>query len=327
MVNKEVIFHELDDPLLFFGERDRNIRILEKEFLVSIFPKDNGVRIEGEEKNVQLAEKTINYLFNESRRGVNLKSKDLEHIVHQIKEDDLFRLDQLSAHELFMPRTGKIIKPKSTNQATYLKAIQESDLVFGLGPAGTGKTYLAIAMGLQALIQDKVQKLILTRPVVEVGENLGFLPGDLQQKINPYLRPLFDAIFDMIPYEDYIKYKERERIEIAPLAYMRGRTLNNAFTILDEAQNTTQGQIKMFLTRLGPDSKTVVTGDLSQIDLPKRNQSGLITVTEILKPIKDIRFVDFDKRDIIRHSLVRKIVKAYEEHEGDGAVSKKQQKK
>lgn len=316
-VKREVIFDGLEDPLLLFGEQDKNIRFLEKEFSVTIFPKDNSVKIEGEDKNVLLTEKTLKFILHESQRGIPLKDEDLNVITQQIREDITFKADKLVEDEFSFPKTGKIIKAKTTNQADYLKAINNYDLVFGTGPAGTGKTYLAVAMGLMALVQKKVQRLILTRPVVEAGENLGFLPGDLQQKINPYLRPLFDAIFDMIPYEDFMRYKEREQIEIAPLAYMRGRTLNNAFTILDEAQNTTLSQIKMFLTRLGPNSKTIITGDLTQVDLPKKSQSGLIYTQRILKHIDDIKFVQFDKRDIVRHRLVKQIVKAFEIYEED----------
>lgn len=315
MTNREIVFENLKNPLLLFGERDQNIRFLEKEFLVTIFPKGDGVKIQGEEEDVRLVEKTLNYLFSESQKGRNLKEDELKIIAHQLKEDEHFQAENLNEEEIYFPKTGKLIKPKTSNQADYIKAIKENDLVFGIGPAGTGKTFLAVAMGLLALIQNKVQRLILTRPVVEAGESLGYLPGDLQQKINPYLRPLFDAIHDMIPYEDFVKLKERERIEIAPLAYMRGRTLNHAFTILDEAQNTTKGQLKMFLTRLGPVSKTVITGDLSQIDLPNKHDSGLILASHILKDVNGIEFTQFSPRDIIRHSLVRKIVKAFDKYE------------
>ncbi len=314
MVSRDLVFHDLNDPILFFGEQDQNIRFLEKEFLVSIYPKNNHIRIEGLEENILLAEKTLDFIFHESQKGINLQKNDLQVVVHQIKEDEKFDASHLDAEEIVLAKTRKIIKPKTTHQAKYLRAMRKHDLVFGLGPAGTGKTYLAVAMGLNALLQDKVQRLILTRPVVEAGENLGFLPGDLQQKINPYLRPLFDAIFDMISYEDFAKYRDRERIEIAPLAYMRGRTLNNAFTILDEAQNTTKSQLMMFLTRLGPNSQTIVTGDMTQTDLPQKEKSGLSTVTQILKSIDEIKFIHFDDRDIVRHALVRKIVKAFEQY-------------
>ncbi len=314
MASRDLVFHDLKDPILLFGEQDQNIRFLEKEFLVSIYPKNNHIRIEGEEDKILLAEKTLDFIFHESQKGLSLRANDLQVVVHQIKEDEKFDARDLDAEEIILAKTRKTIKPKTTHQAKYLKAMRKHDLVFGLGPAGTGKTYLAVAMGLNALLQDKVQRLILTRPVVEAGENLGFLPGDLQQKINPYLRPLFDAIFDMISYEDFVKYRDRERIEIAPLAYMRGRTLNNAFTILDEAQNTTKNQLKMFLTRLGPNSQTVITGDMTQIDLPQKEKSGLITVTQILKSINGIKFVHFDGRDIVRHPLVREIVKAFENY-------------
>jgi len=317
MFHKELIFHDLEEPLLLYGERDQNIRFLEKKFHVSIFPKENGVRIEGSDNDVILTEKALKCLYDSSKKGDNIEQRDLEIIVHQIKKDENFYPNKLAQQEIFIPKTGKSVKPKTTHQGEYLKAITHHDLVFGLGPAGTGKTYLAVAQGLIALLQNRIQKLILTRPVVEAGENLGFLPGDMQEKVNPYLRPLLDAIFDMISYEDFMKYKEREQIEIAPLAYMRGRTLNNSFTILDEAQNTTKGQLKMFLTRLGPTSKTVITGDLTQIDLPKKQDSGLFIAKKILKPIQEIKFIYFDQRDVVRHSLVRKIIKAYEDREDE----------
>ncbi|MDH4128919.1 MAG: PhoH family protein [Spirochaetota bacterium] len=316
MPDREIIFHDLNDPILLFGEHDQNIRLLEKEFFVTIFPKGNGIRIQGDNENIDLAEKTLNYLFHESKRGHSIKNNDLQIVVHQIKEDDNFHFEGITTQKIIF-KSGKIVKPKTTNQAQYIRAMQNHDLVFGIGPAGTGKTYLAVALGLQALLLDKVQRLILIRPVVEAGENLGFLPGDLQQKVNPYLRPVFDAIHDMISYEDFVKLREKERIEIAPLAYMRGRTLNNAFTILDEAQNTTKSQLKMFLTRLGPTSKTVVTGDLTQIDLPQKNNSGLVLASKILTHISEIKFVHFANRDIVRHHIVRKIVKAFEKYEDE----------
>ena len=219
MANRELDFDDLVNPILFFGEHDQNIRLLEKEFFVSIFPKGNCVRIEGEKENIDLVEKTLDVLFHESQMGNNLKENDLDILVHQIKEDEKFQIDGLSNEKIVIPKSGKVIKPKTTHQAKYLKAIKESDLVFGIGPAGTGKTYLAVALGLSYLLQDKVQRLILTRPVVEAGESLGFLPGDLQQKINPYLRPLFDAIFDMMSYEDFVRYRDKERIEIAQKLY------------------------------------------------------------------------------------------------------------
>ncbi len=317
MANRELVYQDLVDPLIFFGEHDQHLRLIEKEFLVSIYPKGHSLRIEGQDKDISLAEKTLNFLFQECQRGKYLKKHDLEVVVHQVKEDEHFEVDGLDKHKIILHKNGKQIKPKTTHQANYLESIKEHDLIFGIGPAGTGKTYLAVAMGISYLLQDKVQRLILTRPVVEAGENLGFLPGDLQQKINPYLRPIFDAIYDMMPYEDFIKYRERERIEIAPLAYMRGRTLNNAFTILDEAQNTTMSQLKMFLTRLGPTSKTIITGDITQIDLPKKHTSGLLAATHILKQIKEIKFNYFDDKDIVRHPIVRKIVKAFDKYENE----------
>ncbi len=312
MQNKEIIFEDLRNPLLLFGENDNKIRFIEKEFLVSIFPKGNRVFIEGKKDNIFMAEKVLNILFHESQKGHNIFGNDLEIMVHQVKKDERFCPGSLDNNQIFIHRSAKVIKPKTSNQADYLKAIKENDLVFGIGPAGTGKTYLSVALGVLALLEDRIQRLILTRPIVEAGENLGFLPGDLEQKINPYLRPLFDAIYDILPYEDFIKFREKDRIEVAPLAYMRGRTLDNSFIILDEAQNTTVLQMKMFLTRLGPHSKTVVTGDLTQIDIAKKNNSGLLIANKILKSIDGISIIHFNNSDIIRHPLVKEIIKAFD---------------
>lgn len=322
MTSSNIVFNGQHDPLLLFGEEDRNIRLLERELLVLIYPKNNQVRIEGEKENVLLAQEALEFLFRESQKGIAWQPPDLERMLHswkQLPKKNQEQKDQskaiwnsLSEEYLFFAKKNKRIYPKALNQLDYLKAIREKDLVFAVGPAGTGKTYLAVAMGLQALLEDRVQRLILTRPVVEAGENLGFLPGDLEQKVHPYLRPLLDAVYDFIPYEDFLNYRARDRIEIAPLAYMRGRTLNDAFTILDEAQNTTQTQMKMFLTRLGKNSQSVVTGDITQIDLSPVSSSGLVLAEKILTVIPEIAWVHFDQSDIIRHTLVRKILHAFE---------------
>lgn len=232
-----------------------------------------------------------------------------------IRDDENFTLSNLSEDIICVTNRGKYIKPKTIGQKKYMDEVTRNDIVFSIGPAGTGKTYLAVAMAVYAFKNKKVSRIILTRPAVEAGENLGFLPGDLQMKIDPYLRPLYDALYDILGSETYLKYKERGLIEVAPLAYMRGRTLDDAFIILDEAQNTTQAQMKMFLTRIGSSSKTIVTGDVTQIDLPKGKASGLKQAAEILKEIPGIGFVTLTGRDVVRHKLVQKIIKAYDKYE------------
>jgi phosphate starvation-inducible PhoH-like protein len=313
-MNKEIVFENLSNPLLFFGENDENIKILEEEFNVEVYSRGNQIKISGQDEKVLLTEKALFHLFNLSEKGITSK-EELSFIIRNLKDNDDFNPEDLNNRHIIVSRAGKRIKIKNYKQLDYINAVRKNDIVFCIGPAGTGKTYLAVAMAINALISESKNKIILTRPVVEAGESLGFLPGDMIAKINPYLRPLLDSITDMLPYDDYSRYREREQIEIAPLAYMRGRTLNNAFIILDEAQNTTVSQLKMFLTRMGPSSKMIITGDATQVDLPKNVSSGLSFAAKYLKDIDGIGFVEFNNSDIIRHRLVRKIIEVFEKKE------------
>jgi len=313
-LNKEIIFENLTNPLFFYGENDINIKTLEKEFNVNVYSRGNELKITGVEEKVLLTEKALFHLFNLSEKG-KFSFDEFTFIVQSLKNKSEVEPEDIKKGTIIISRNGRVIKLKNYRQMEYIKAIQENDIVFSSGPAGTGKTYLAVAMAVNALITENKRRIILTRPVVEAGESLGFLPGDMFAKINPYLRPLLDALTDMLPYEEIVRYREREQIEIAPLAYMRGRTLNNSFIILDEAQNTTIPQLKMFLTRLGTTSKMVITGDLTQTDLPGKAYSGLAFAVKNLKNIEGIKFIAFEKTDIVRHRLVQKIVEAFEERE------------
>ena len=313
-MNKEIIFENLTNPLLFFGENDNNIRILEKEFGVNVFSRGNELKISGSDEKVLLTEKALFHLFNLSEKG-RVSHDELLFVIRNLQDNREFETDFLDKRQVIVSRSGKTIKLKNIRQIEYVKSVENNDIVFCVVPAGTGKTYLAVAMAINALISESKQRIILTRPVVEAGESLGYLPGDMVAKINPYLRPLLDAITDMLSYEEYSRYREREQIEIAPLAYMRGRTLNNSFIILDEAQNTTVTQLKMFLTRMGPSSKMLITGDLTQIDLPSKTPSGLEFAAKYLKMIDGIGFVKFNNSDIVRHQLVKRILEVFEDKE------------
>ncbi len=315
-MKKEIVFENLTNPLLFFGENDMNIKLLEKEFDVKVFSRGNELKITGTDEDVLLTEKALFHLFNLSEKG-NAPNEELKFVVRNLKENPDAQPSESNNRHIIISKTGKKLRLKNYAQLNYINAIKENDLVFCIGPAGTGKTYLAVAMAINALVTEAKNRIVLTRPVVEAGESLGYLPGDMVAKINPYLRPLLDALTDMLPFEEYTRYKEREQIEVAPLAYMRGRTLNNAFIILDEAQNTTVTQLKMFLTRMGPNSKVVVTGDVTQIDLPGRVISGLEFCVKYLKDIDGIGFVQFNKKDIIRHRLIKKIIEVFEERENE----------
>jgi len=295
------------------GEHGMHLKTIEKAFEVNISMRGNELTIVGAPIDVELSDKTIRGIYDLVEEGRPLAKRDVEHAIQLIKEDkdaDLLK----TFHEKALVVSGKrFVAPKTKNQAQYIEAIQENDIVFGIGPAGTGKTYLAMAMAVSYLLKDRVKRIILTRPAVEAGEKLGFLPGDLAEKVNPYLRPLYDALYDMLPFERVLSLIEKRVIEVAPLAFMRGRTLNDAFIILDEAQNTTTEQMKMFLTRLGYNSKAVITGDVTQIDLPERQVSGLVEARAILEGIEGISFVFFSKQDVVRHKLVSRIIQAYED--------------
>ena len=315
MADKILDIGNISTMISLFGSYDSNIKILEEEFGVNILNRDTVLKIEGDEKNVQLAEKTIEALIAEIERGGILTGQNIEYTIAMVKSGMENQLAEMSDDVICISSTGRPIKTKTHGQKAYVDAIKDNTVVFGVGPAGTGKTYLAVAMAVKAFRNKEVNKIILTRPAVEAGEKLGFLPGDLQTKIDPYLRPLYDALYDTMGYENYQRNAEKGAIEIAPLAYMRGRTLDNAFIILDEAQNTTPQQMKMFLTRIGFDSKAVITGDVTQIDLPGGTMSGLKDAMKVLKDIKGIEFCKFSDLDVVRHPLVRKIIRAYENYD------------
>jgi len=297
-----------------FGTRDENIRLLESGLGVSTRLDTDTLAIEGEPAAVARAEHILQDYFALVKEGAVFKNGDLNSLLRVVTADPEVTMRALFDSGKQRSFGKKVLSPKTATQRRYLEAIERNDLVFGIGPAGTGKTYLAVAMAIQALISKRVTRIILTRPAVEAGERLGFLPGSLQEKIDPYLRPLYDALYDMLDAEKVEKLVERASIEVAPLAFMRGRTLNDSFIILDEAQNTTQEQMKMFLTRQGFNSKMVVTGDLTQMDLPTGRRSGLLDAAEILKGVEGISFIQFDERDVVRHSLVQRIVRAYEKY-------------
>lgn len=296
------------------GYNEENLRLLEKFFQISMVIRGTELIIKGEEDSVNKIQRLINELSDLWKSGKPLSTRKLNYILEVLKENPDIKLDSLFSETILTTVRGKAISPKTLSQREYINSIEKYDLVFGIGPAGTGKTYLAVAMAILALKEKKVSRIILTRPVVEAGENLGFLPGDMQAKVDPYFRPLYDALFEMIEMDKFNKLIERKIIEIAPLAYMRGRSLNDSFIILDESQNTSPEQLKMFLTRIGYGSKAVVTGDLTQIDLKNKN-SGLLTIEKILKDIKEIKIVHFSSKDVVRNELVQKIVKAYEKYE------------
>lgn len=294
------------------GKRDENLRLVEAAFNVKIVPRGLELLISGPEEAVV---KTKRVLRNIASVGPNLTSHDVYYAIKLSENGDSTILRELSSGVVVSTHRGQQIRPKTAGQRRYIESIQENDIVFGIGPAGTGKTYLAMAMAIASLKKKEVERIILTRPAVEAGEHLGFLPGDLQDKVDPYLRPLYDALYDILGQETYLKYRERGIIEVAPLAYMRGRTLDDCFIILDEAQNATPEQMKMFLTRLGFGSQAVVTGDITQVDLPRGKVSGLIKIQKILKGVEGISFCYLHESDVVRHPLVQRIIQAYETYE------------
>ncbi|WP_148867081.1 PhoH family protein [Thermosediminibacter litoriperuensis] len=298
-----------------FGSRDENIKFIEKEFDVRIITRGGEILILGDKENVVAAERLLYQLINVLNGGNSLTSSDIRYISKLTKEGQEGKITDLYDDVICITHRGKPIKPKTIGQKLYVKAIKQNDIVFCIGPAGTGKTYLAMALAVNAFKEKEVSRIILTRPAVEAGEKLGFLPGDLQEKVDPYLRPLYDALYDILGVETFQRYMEKGIIEVAPLAYMRGRTLDDSFIILDEAQNTTSEQMKMFLTRLGFGSKAVITGDITQVDLPKGIYSGLEEVQVILKGIEGIEFIYLSDKDVVRHEVVQKIIKAYERYE------------
>ncbi len=301
-----------------FGKLDENINIIEEELDIKVVLRGGKLIIIGHKLSVELGERLIKKLIEIIQSEKKLTKQNLLYTIQLILEGKEERVKDLLNDTVCITASGKTIKPKTLGQKRYIDGIRHNDIVFGIGPAGTGKTYLAMAMAINAFKNKEVNRIILTRPAVEAGENLGFLPGDLQEKVDPYLRPIYDALFDILGFETYLKLMEKGLIEVAPLAYMRGRTLDSAYVILDEAQNTTNEQMKMFLTRLGFGSKAIITGDITQIDLPKGKSSGLVSASNILRDVEGIDFVYLTKYDIVRHPLVQKIIEAYEKYEEKG---------
>lgn len=302
----------MDSIIALFGRFDENLNILQRQYGVVILSRGNDIRISGDEPNVMKAKAAVEALAAMADKGENINEQSLRYIFSMVEENSVNEAVKLTDGGICVTFSGKVVKAKTLGQKKYVDAISKNTIVMGIGPAGTGKTYLAVAMAVKAFKNHEINRIILTRPAVEAGEKLGFLPGDLQNKVDPYLRPLYDALFDMMGAETFAKYIEKGSIEVAPLAYMRGRTLDDAFIILDEAQNTTREQIKMFLTRLGFNSKMVITGDITQIDLPDAGKSGLVDAIRVLKNVDDIAIVRFSEKDVVRHKLVQDIIKAYE---------------
>ena len=320
---KEKHFENYDVMMSVFGELDENIERLTDAFDVDVFAMGTGVKVSGEEKDVEGTIRAIDALEKLCKKQP-LSSQTVNMVIGYAKAGKDFDVEDLMGTVAITAR-GKIIRPKTLGQKKYVDAIKRSSIVFGVGPAGTGKTYLAVALAVYALKNKEIDKIILTRPAVEAGEKLGFLPGDMNEKVDPYLRPLFDALQEMMGQDAYLRHIERGSIEIAPLAYMRGRTLSNSFIILDEAQNTTKEQMKMFLTRMGENSRIVVTGDVTQIDLPKNVKSGMIDVIEVLDGVEGIEIVKLTAKDVVRHELVTRIIQAYEKAESARAKVAKEE--
>ena len=310
-----------------FGQFDVYAKKIERTLQVTLIARDGNVKILGEAKRVDQAKRVLEQLISLSKRGNSITEQNVDYAISLVFEDSEKEIVEIDKDIICHTLQGKPIKPKTVGQKKYVDAIRKQMIVFGLGPAGTGKTYLAMAMAITAFKNNEVGRIILTRPAIEAGEKLGFLPGDLQSKIDPYLRPLYDALYQIMGAESFIKNSEKGLIEVAPLAYMRGRTLDNAFIILDEAQNTTPAQMKMFLTRIGFGSKVVITGDATQKDLPAGMVSGLDVATKVVKNIDDIAICNLTSKDVVRHPLVQKIVKAYEEYEQKSARAKERKKK
>ncbi len=305
----------MEQAVSLFGSFDENIKLIEKEFSVNVLSRGSELKVTGEAENVGLGIRAVNGLLTLINRGESLSDQNVRYVIAMVKEGNDDKLEKMAADCVCISAKGKPIKAKTLGQKKYIENIRSNTVTLGVGPAGTGKTYLAVAMAVTAFRAKEINRIILTRPAVEAGEKLGFLPGDLQQKVDPYLRPLYDALFDMLGAESFQKHQERGDIEVAPLAYMRGRTLDDSFIILDEAQNTTSEQMKMFLTRLGFNSKMVVTGDITQIDLPDGKRSGLKEAMGILKNIDGIGITRFSEKDVVRHRLVQDIIRAYEKVE------------
>ncbi len=312
MIERIMPVDRMEQIISVFGSFDRNIHIVETELSVKVVDRDAELHITGEAENVMLAEKAIQGLLSLAARGESIDEQNVRYIVKLVREGLESKIDKIAGDVICITSKGKPVKAKTIGQQDYVDAIAKNTITLGIGPAGTGKTYLAVAAAVASFRNKEVNRIILTRPAVEAGERLGFLPGDLQSKVDPYLRPLYDALFDMLGTETYNKYLERGNIEVAPLAYMRGRTLDDSFIILDEAQNTSREQMKMFLTRIGFGSKVVITGDITQVDLPTDKVSGLREAMRVLRDIDDIKICKLTGSDVVRHVLVQKIIEAYE---------------
>lgn len=323
MIEQTISIERMEEAITLFGSFDENIRLIERELGVTVVNRDSQLKVSGEAEAVMYAVKAIQGLLTLSGRGEVIQEQNVRYIINLVRAGNEDKIGVLSRDVLCVTAKGKPIKAKTLGQKRYVEAIKKNTITLGVGPAGTGKTYLAVAAAVAAFRDKQVNRIILTRPAVEAGERLGFLPGDLQSKVDPYLRPLYDALFDMLGAENYQKYVERGNIEVAPLAYMRGRTLDDSFIILDEAQNTSREQMKMFLTRLGFGSKIVITGDITQIDLPTDKVSGLKEAMRVLKGVEDIEICRLGESDVVRHVIVQRIIKAYEEDENRKTAGKK----
>ena len=312
MIEKTIDIDRMEQAVQLFGSFDENIKELEKEYGVTILSRGTDIKVSGDAEGVYNACKAIDALLSLVEKGEVINDQRVRYVMDLVRDGSSEQVAKIAGDVICITAKGRPLKPKTLGQKKYVESIRTNTVTLGIGPAGTGKTYLAVAMAVQAFKAHEINRIILTRPAVEAGEKLGFLPGDLQNKVDPYLRPLYDALFDMLGAETFQKYQEKGNIEVAPLAYMRGRTLDDSFIILDEAQNTTPEQMKMFLTRLGFNSKAVITGDITQIDLPDSKKSGLIEAQRVLREVEDIAIVTFTVKDVVRHKIVQDIIKAYE---------------
>jgi phosphate starvation-inducible PhoH-like protein len=318
-LEQRISIERLEQAVNLFGSFDENIRLLEQEFSVTVVNRDGELRVDGEAENTMLACRAVEALLTLSSKGEQIGEQNVRYVIGLVRAGKESQIEQLTQDVLCITAKGRPIKPKTVGQKEYIQSVMNNTVTIGVGPAGTGKTYLAVAAAVSAFRDKQVNRIILTRPAVEAGERLGFLPGDLQSKVDPYLRPLYDALFEMLGAEIYQKYVERGNIEVAPLAYMRGRTLDDSFIILDEAQNTSCEQMKMFLTRMGFGSKIVITGDVTQIDLPDGKPSGLKEAMRVLKKVEGIGVCQLSDADVVRHVMVQRIVRAYEEYDKERA--------
>ena len=318
MAEKVLTLRDDQEAKALFGKHDQHLRKIEETLGLSIVARGEEIKINGQEPAVAKAARLFDDLLIVVRSGAPIRKDDLDYALKALADPQMIQLRQIYQERIEVPSRRRFVIPRTAGQKAYVQAMRTHDIVFAIGPAGTGKTYLAMAMAVESLTKGEVSRIILTRPAVEAGERLGYLPGDLQEKINPYLRPLYDALYEMMEVDRIQRYLDRGIIEVAPLAFMRGRTLNEAFIILDEAQNSTSEQMKMFLTRLGFDAKTVITGDVTQVDLPSDRMSGLIHAHEILKGIEGLKFVTFSDADVVRHELVSAIIRAYDQSDRAG---------